>query len=31
MGFTNINYCEFDYGSELTRARCLDTCKFSSN
>ena len=31
MDFTKINYYEFDYGSELTRARCLDTCKLNLN
>ncbi len=27
MDYTYFNYCEFDYGSEWTRAECLDTCK----
>ena len=27
MDYTYFNYCEFDFGSEWTRAKCLDTCK----
>jgi len=28
MDYTKFKYCEFDFGSEWTRAKCLDTCKF---
>lgn len=27
MDYTDILYYEFDFGSEWTRAKCLDTCK----
>lgn len=29
MDYTQIKYYEFDFGSEWTRAKCLDTCELS--